>query len=66
VFHSNRVIGSPEMQVLTRVQSGVMVIKEGAIMPGSNPMLIPEAQSPPVLELCPPTSVLTPYKSMHL
>ena len=51
MFHSNRVIVSPEMEVLTRVQSGVVVIKDGAIMPGSNPMLRPKAQSSFVLVL---------------
>ena len=62
MFHSNCVIGSPEMQVPTRVQCGVMVITDGAIMPGSNPMLKPKEQSSLLLVLSPDVTAYTTQK----
>ena len=62
MFHSNCVIGSPEMQVLTGVQSGVMVITDGAIMLGSTPTLKPKEQSSLVLMLSPDVTAYTTQK----
>jgi len=50
------------MQVLTGVQSGVMVITDGAIMLGSTPTLKPKEQSSLVLMLSPDVTAYTTQK----